>query len=284
MINAPSSSMIKLYVDDEPLLLSAADLLEYERSIDFREGILRRDLIWRTPAGKRVRVRSTRMVSFTDRHLVLMTFEVTMLEGSAPIAISSQIVNKEDYDELSGQRTSVNYDDPRRNRRLDHRVLHSQLYWNSQRRMILGYQLANSGMTVAVGADHSIRTSNDYEELDDTKPDQGRKIYRINAEEGGDPDHQAVAYHTSQGAGAGGSDRVRHPGPVRENSSDYYGEQWQWLADFWRRSDVEIGAAPVQQAIRWCIRQLAQAAARADGMGCRPGPDRDGCGKHYFWV
>lgn len=289
MINAPSSSMIKLYVDDEPLLLSAADLLEYERSIDFREGILRRDLIWRTPAGKRVRVRSTRMVSFTDRHLVLMTFEVTMLEGSAPIAISSQIVNKEDYDELSGQRTSVNYDDPRRNRRLDHRVLHSQLYWNSQRRMILGYQLANSGMTVAVGADHSIRTSNDYEELDDTKPDQGRKIYRIDAEEG-QPIliTKAVAYHTSRGVPVRElSDRVRRTlDRVRENGFDYYhGEQWQWLADFWRRSDVEVGAAPrVQQAIRWCIYQVAQAAARADGMGVpAKGLTGDGYEGHYFW-
>ena len=51
MISVPDSSVIKLYVDDEPLLLSIADLEEYERWIDFREGVLRRELIWRTPAG-----------------------------------------------------------------------------------------------------------------------------------------------------------------------------------------------------------------------------------------
>ena len=62
IVNVPDAKLIKLYVDDEPLLLSTADLEHYERSIDFRAGFLVRDLLWRTPGGKRVRVRSTRMV------------------------------------------------------------------------------------------------------------------------------------------------------------------------------------------------------------------------------
>src|SRR5699024_2551301 len=85
MISVPDSSVIKLYVDDEPLLLSIADLEEYERWVDFREGVLRRELIWRTPAGKRVRVITSRMVSFPQRHLALMSLQVEMLDGSAPI-------------------------------------------------------------------------------------------------------------------------------------------------------------------------------------------------------
>lgn len=290
IINAPSSLMIKLYVDDEPLLLSVADLQDYERSIDFREGVLRRDLIWRTPAGKRVRVRSTRMVSFTERHLALMTFEVTMLEGNAPIAISSQIVNKEDFDELSGKRATVSDDDPRRSRGLAHRVLHSEMYWNSPRRMILGYRVANSGMTVAVGADHVIHTANSLEELDDTAPDQGRKIYRISAEQG-QPIlvTKAVAYHTSGGIPVRElSDRVRRTlDRVRDRGLEFhYNQQREWLADFWRRSDVEVGSPEprVQQAVRWSIFQLAQAAARADGSGVpAKGLTGDGYEGHYFW-
>ena len=74
MISVPDSSPIKLYVDDEPLLLSIADLVEYERWIDFREGVLWRDLVWRTPAGKHVRVRSSRMVSFEQRHLAPVSY------------------------------------------------------------------------------------------------------------------------------------------------------------------------------------------------------------------
>src|SRR5690625_3291214 len=81
MISVPDSSVMKLYVDDEPLLLSIADVVEYERWIDFREGVLRRDLVWRTPAGKHVKVSTSRMVSFTQRHLALMTMEISMLDG-----------------------------------------------------------------------------------------------------------------------------------------------------------------------------------------------------------
>ena len=70
IVNVPDAKLMKLYVDDEPLVIGTADLEHYERSLDFRDGVLRRSLIWRTPSGKRVRVDSTRMVSMTQRHLV----------------------------------------------------------------------------------------------------------------------------------------------------------------------------------------------------------------------
>ena len=96
IVNVPDAKLMKLYVDDEPLILGTAELESYERSLDFRDGVLRRSLVWRTPAGKRVLVESTRMVSMTQRHLALMTFEVTMLSGDAPIVISSQLLNRQD--------------------------------------------------------------------------------------------------------------------------------------------------------------------------------------------
>src|SRR5688500_5548205 len=58
IVNAPDPKLIRLYVDDEPLLLSVADLISYERTLDFADGVLTRDLIWRTPAGNRVHIRS----------------------------------------------------------------------------------------------------------------------------------------------------------------------------------------------------------------------------------
>jgi len=60
IVNAPDSKIVRLYVDDEPLVLDIAELLSYERALDFADGVLRRELLWLTPAGKRVRVRSSR--------------------------------------------------------------------------------------------------------------------------------------------------------------------------------------------------------------------------------
>ncbi|MGL4745995.1 MAG: glycoside hydrolase family 65 protein, partial [Dermatophilaceae bacterium] len=56
IVGAPDAKLMKLYVDDEPLVVGIADLEHYERTLDFRDGILRRSLVWLTPSGKRVRV------------------------------------------------------------------------------------------------------------------------------------------------------------------------------------------------------------------------------------
>ena len=107
IVNVPDAKTIKLYIDDEPLLLSVADLFSYERTLDLADGVLRREIVWRTPAGKRVRIASQRMVSFSQRHLAVMTLEVTMLDDEAPVVISSQFLNRQDgEDEYHAQRRS----------------------------------------------------------------------------------------------------------------------------------------------------------------------------------
>jgi alpha,alpha-trehalose phosphorylase len=76
IVNVPDVTIMKLYVDDEPLHLPSARIVAYERSLDMREGVLRRELIWSTPGGKHVTVRSTRMVSLEHRHLGAITMEI----------------------------------------------------------------------------------------------------------------------------------------------------------------------------------------------------------------
>ena len=58
IVNAPDAKVIRLYVDDEPLVLTVAELLSYERRLDFRLGALSRSIEWRTPSGKRVLITS----------------------------------------------------------------------------------------------------------------------------------------------------------------------------------------------------------------------------------
>jgi alpha,alpha-trehalose phosphorylase len=62
IVNAPDAMIFKLYVDDEPLYLPTARLYPYRRVLDMRAGTLARELVWTTPAGKHVRVRSCRAV------------------------------------------------------------------------------------------------------------------------------------------------------------------------------------------------------------------------------
>ena len=125
MVNVPDAKLIRLYVDDEPLLLPIADLESYDRTLDFRGGLLTRSLIWCTPAGKRVKIESTRMVSMTDRHLAVMTFDVTLLDSDAPVAITSQLLNRQDgEDEYHVRAAAMGQGlDPRKTEVFDRRVL-----------------------------------------------------------------------------------------------------------------------------------------------------------------
>ena len=86
ILNVTDAKIIKLYVDDEPFFLPTASLPRYERALDFRRGTLDRDVLWETASGKRVSVRSRRIVSLEHRHFAAISYEVTLENASAPIA------------------------------------------------------------------------------------------------------------------------------------------------------------------------------------------------------
>ncbi|WP_166138603.1 glycoside hydrolase family 65 protein [Nocardioides ochotonae] len=291
IVNAPDAKLMKLYVDDEPLILGTADLEHYERSLDFRDGVLRRSLIWRTPSGKRVQVESTRMVSMTQRHLAVLTFEVTMLDGDAPLVISSQLQNRQDgTDEYHVPSASMGEaTDPRKAGGFDQRVLLPRAAHADERRMLLGYQCARSGMTIAVAADHRVETPDEHELIVRADDDLAKMVIRVEAREGSTLRlEKLVTYHTSRGV------------PVRELSercertldratghpvAEHLAEQQRWYDEFWDAADVEVATDDAtQQAIRFNLLTLAQASARADRQGVpAKGVTGSGYEGHYFW-
>ena len=101
IVNAPDATVLELFIDDEPLFLPTARIRSYSRVLDMRSGVLERSLVWSTPAGKRVTVRSTRLVSFEHRHLIVMTLEVTV-DRPAAVAIVSRVVNRTDAGRRDG--------------------------------------------------------------------------------------------------------------------------------------------------------------------------------------
>ncbi len=115
IVNAPDATLIRLYVDDEPFDLARATLVDYERALDMRTGLLERDVTWETGSGKRIRVRSRRLVSFEHRHVAAVSYEVTLLNAAAPIVISSELGVQEETRPLEG--------DPRGSRAFAGRVL-----------------------------------------------------------------------------------------------------------------------------------------------------------------
>ena len=297
IVNVPDGKIIRLYVDDEAFILPEADLLDFRRSLDFKEGALTRSLVWRTPSGKQVQVDSRRMVSFVDRHLGVIVYDVTVLDADASIAISSQLFNRQDgideFDQPPVQfeksRATTAAFDPRKAEALTERVLQPRLKRAIGARYTLGFRCTNSGMTVVAGIDHTIDTENEWEESTSLSDDLVKHVYRVKAKAGQRIRIvKNISYHSSRGVPtrelADRSDRTLDRAAA-EGHEFAAQQQREWLADFWDRTDVEVyGQGVVQQAVRWNLFQLAQASARADGQGvAAKGVSGTGYGGHYFW-
>jgi alpha,alpha-trehalose phosphorylase len=289
IVNVPDAKVVRLYVDDEPLVVSEAELLAYSRVLDFRDGVLVRELVWRTPSGKRVRVLSRRMVSFAERHLAAIEYEVTLLDADATILLSSQILNRQDgVDEYTTPNGTVAFD-PRRAETLTERVLQPVVHREDGDRHILGYRTTNSGMTVACGADHTLLTDCEWDRTTSIDADLAKHVYRVRAKRGAPVRlTKVMTYHSSASVPVReladrcdwNLDHAREITPVR-----LFVDQQEWLVDYWTRSDVVVDGHPeIQQAVRWNLFQLAQAAARTDGGGvAAKGVSGTGYGGHYFW-
>lgn len=295
IINAPDAKVMRVYVDDEPLSFDVADLREYERSLDFRTGVLSRHVRWTTPSGKDVVIDSERMVSFEEKHLAVMRVTVTVLDSDAPVTINCQLVNRQDGEDVYGGtptpaagKLKAGFD-PRRAERIADRVLLPQEYWQDGLRSALSYRVNSSGMTVAVVADHVIETENEYSARTLVEPDIAKNVFRVQAKAGVPVTiTKLVSYHSSRGVptrelvdrGRRTLDRV-----AAEGIDEQFRRQAAWCEAFWQRSDVVVeGHEDLQQATRWCLWQLAQAASRADGLGVpAKGVSGSGYSGHYFW-
>jgi alpha,alpha-trehalose phosphorylase len=296
IVNVPDAKLLKLYIDDEPLLLTNADLEAYERVLDFRAGTLTRDLVWRTPAGKRVRVRSQRLVSLAHRHLAMLTFEVTMLDGQAPVVVSSQFLNRQDgEDEYHVARHALGHGaDPRKMRAFDHRVLEPRLHRQDHRGpidggVVLGYRCANSAMTLACAYRHLVDSSCEHRAETTVGEDLAKTVITSRMREGDTLRiTKLVTYHTSTGVPAEElADRCQRTldRAVDDGPDTVLTEQREWLDAFWDTSDVVLhGDEPGQQAMRWNLFQLAQASAQTQEHGiAAKGVTGGGYEGHYFW-
>src|SRR6476661_7028026 len=109
ILNVTDSKIIKLFVDDEPFWLPNANLLSYDRRLNMKSGTLDREILWETPAGKQVLIKSRRLVSFANRHVAAISYNVTLLNAAASLVISSEMAAHEP----GGH---INSDDPRQAR------------------------------------------------------------------------------------------------------------------------------------------------------------------------
>ncbi len=283
IVNVPDGKLIRLYVDDEPFILTRAVVLEYERALDLRAGTLDRTVLWETPTGKRVRIRSRRFVSLADRHLAALSYEMTVLNAKAPVVLSSELVQHPEPRMLG-------HDDPRLARQLGKSVLVSEARHASNQRLLRAFTTRSSRMTLACGFDHTFETECAFSVEQETRDDIDRVVFSAVAEPGKPIKlTKYLTFHTSHRVAVEEQlDRAARvlDRAVARGFDSLLLDQRQYLDDFWSKTDVEVSGphTRAQQCLRWDLFQLLQATARADGAGI---PAKGLTGQayegHYFW-
>lgn len=280
VVNVTDGKIIRLLVEDEPFDTHRGRLESHERVLDLRSGILTRDARWRSEAGHAVHVRSRRLVSFVDRSVAAISYEVEALEKPLRVAIQSNLhANQSDRPAAA---------DPRAGRALD-QVLESRLSIDHGLRVVLAHVTRRTGIALAAGMEHVVEAEGEVATLTQSEPDLGRVTLSV-ALEPGRPLRliKFLAYHWSAHQSV---DWLRDQVDASLESALAQGfdelaeRQRAYLDDYWERADVVLEGDPeVQQALRFAQFHVLQASARAEGRAIAAkgltGPGYDG---HAFW-
>ena len=282
IVSAPDGSVMRLYVDEEPLVLSESKLLSYERVLDMRAGVLERSVTFRTARGAVVALKSQRLVSLHWRHLAAISYEVTLVSGAAELAIASELVTHL-------PRPKEGSDDPRVGVRMTDSALEPVAQSCDGMRVVLELRTRSSGMGLACGMEHAIDTQLKYSIESSVEEDEGRVVFFLDAEPG-IPARvtKLLGYHHAERAAPG--DLCRRVNRTLDRAaSDGFERiaeiQRERLDAFWEHSDIAIeGPGDIQQAVRFNLFQLRQASARVEGHGiAAKGLTGRGYEGQYFW-
>ncbi len=279
-INVTNGKVMRLLVDDEPFDVRYGELHAHERALDFREGVLTRKADWSSPAGQRLLITSTRMVSLTQRAVVALCLEVQAVGDAARVVVQSELVADEEIPVREG--------DPRVEDALQAPLVHEAGHSHGASATMV-HRTRTSGLRVAASMDHETEAPHDVSVGTELNDDWSRVTFSTKLQPG--ETLRVVKYVTygwsQQRSMPALRDQVAAAMAAARDTGWYelLTEQRDYLREFWEHSDVEVdGDAELQQAVRFALFHVLQAGARAERRSIPAkgltGPGYDG---HCFW-
>jgi alpha,alpha-trehalose phosphorylase len=281
IVNVTDGKIIRLLVDDELLDIRYGQLRDHERMLDLRAGVLRRRVEWVSPAGAAVRVRSTRLVSFLQRSIAAILYEVEPVDAPVRVVVQSELIANEPGAPSSSA-------DPRVAAVLEQPLAPEDFYAHGAR-VVLVHSTNRSALRLAAGMDHVVEGPEGTEIEGEAGPDVGRVTVASDLAPG-------QSLRVVKFVAYGWSSRRSLPS-VRDEVVAALAEarhtRWEglvagqraYLDSFWDDADIELdGDLELQQALRFALFHTLQAGARAEQRAIAAkgltGPGYDG---HTFW-
>jgi alpha,alpha-trehalose phosphorylase len=280
VVNVTNGKVIRLLVDDQPFDVRYGRLIAHERVLDFRTGLLRRQVEWVSPGGQGVRVRSTRLVSLVQRSVAAICYEVEPVDSAVRVVLQSELVANETVPPPGA--------DPREAAALLAPLV-SEDHACGGTGASLVHRTAVSELRVGAAMDHHLDAPGPVQVVTESFPDLGRVTITATLQPG---QRLRLVKFVAYGWSAVRSlpavaDQIAAAltAAVQTGWEGFVAEHAAYLDDFWGRADVEVeGDERVQQAVRFALFHVVQAGARAEGRAIAAkgltGPGYDG---HAFW-
>jgi len=280
VINVTNGKLIRLLVDDEPFDVRYGELRGHERVLELRDGVLRREALWTSPAGRTVCVSSTRLVSMTQRAVAAIEYQVRAVDGPCRIVIQSELVANEQLPPMSS--------DPRAAAILE-APLQAEQQWSNHSRAVLLHTTKRSALRLAAAMDHVVDDVPGLSSGIDVWEDTARFTVTARLAEGQSLRLvKFLAYGWSSQRSIPAVRAQVEAALTAARATGWAGllaEQRGFLDAFWAGAEIEVDGDPeIEQAARYALFQVLQASARAER---RPIPAKGltgtGYDGHAFW-
>jgi alpha,alpha-trehalose phosphorylase len=280
VVDVSNGKVLRLMVNDELFDVRYGQLIDHERVLDLRAGTLERRVQWRSPAGRQVKLMSTRLVSLAHRSVAAIEYVVEAVDEFVRITVQSELVSNEDQPETSGDpRVAAVLDRPLEP--VDHEV--------TENRAVLMHRTRASGLMMSAAIDHEIEVPGRVEVHTEARADLARTTVICGLRPG--QRLRIVKYLAYGWSSLRSRPALRDQAAGALAGARYAGwkgllkAQREYLDGFWDDADVEVDGDPViQQAVRFGLFHLVQASARAEGRGiASKGLTGTGYDGHIFW-
>ena len=284
VVNVTNGKLIRLLVDDEPFDVRYGELHDHERVLDLRAGTLTRTVDWTSPAGSRVRVRSTRLVSLPQRAVAAIEYVVEAVDG--PVRVDRAVR----AGRQRGPAAASCATRPAGRRGAGTAAASRWSTTSAAARAVLVHRTRRSDLQMAAGHGPRGRGARPGRRRDHAATEDRASTTVVCRLEPGQR-LRLVKFLAYGWSSLRSRPALRRPGRGALTGARYSGfdgllaEQRAYLDDFWDAADVEVdGDAEMQQAVRFGMFHVLQAGARAERRAIPAkgltGPGYDG---HTFW-
>lgn len=284
LLNLPNMKETRVCLEDEMFSMEEGKTEEYLRTLNMKDGVLTRRLLWTSPGGRKAEICIKRLVSFEMKNIMAVHYQVTPLNFSGKLRFLSKLqADVENHTRKTNPIVDYGPFGPRLEK-LQLKGKENQLYYEGVTKV--------SRLTVACGSSHRVYGSRrDVECEIQTGELEGKLILTAEASEGKPVAlEKMICYFTDLDLPAAGLEAFVNATLIkaREKSYDELEKaQKRYMHSFWKGADLQIegkNSRALLQGMRFNLFHILQSAGRdgRTGMGAK-GLSGEGYEGHYFW-